>query len=120
MIPYAPLGLTNAILPMVVLVILAVLLPAVLAGDTLSQRWLMMVTLLTALTVWAAGAGMLALLSATVNGGVSGDVWPYFERSGLMSLLWGPVLALVWLVRAQGVERRKGLLMGRGGNETPH
>jgi hypothetical protein len=28
-----------------------------------------------------------------------------------MGLLYGPVLALVWLVRAQGVERRRGLLM---------
>ena len=63
----------------------------------------------TGLVVWAVGAGLMAVLYGSVNDGATRGVWFYVERSSLMALLWGPVLALVWLMRAQGVERRKGL-----------
>ena len=112
------LNLTNGILPLAVLVVITVALPWVFAGQTLSHGWLAAVMLGTGLTVWATGAGLIALLSAEVNGGAVPGVWDGLERSALMGLLWGPVLALVWLMRAQGVERRKGLLMGRGGDEA--
>lgn len=107
------LNLTNAILPLAVLVLLSIALPALLAGATLSQRWLAVVIGVTALVVWGAGAVMMAVLYAQVNGAASSGVWPYLQRSALMALLWGPVLALVWLMRAQGIERRRGLRMGR-------
>ncbi len=45
------------------------------------------------------------------NGGMADSWWGYFQRSALLGLLYGPVLALVWLMRAQAVERRRGLLM---------
>ena len=106
------LNLTNAILPLVLLVALTVALPAVLAGATLSQVRLGVVVALTGLVVWGVGAGIMALLYAQINDGVWPGVRESLERSGLMALLWGPVLALVWLMRAQGIERRKGLLMG--------
>lgn len=109
------LNLTNGILPLAVLVALTVGLPALLAGSTLSQGRLALAMVATGLVVWAAGAGTMAALYGQVNGGVMQGAWHYFERSALMGLLWGPVLALVWLMRAQGVERRRGLLMGRGG-----
>ena len=112
------LNLTNGILPLAVLVILAVGLPAALAGQTLSHWWLALVVLATALVVWAVGAGIIAGLYAQVNDKAPAGLWPYLERSALMGLLWGPVLALVWLMRAQGVERRRGLLMREGGDEA--
>jgi hypothetical protein len=111
---FAPLNLTNGILPIAALVVLSVVLPALLAGPTMSQVRLAVVMLATALAVWSVGAAIMALLYAQANGAATGGIWHYLERSGLTGLLWGPVLALVWLMRAQGVERRKGLLMGRG------
>lgn len=111
----APLTFANGILPLAVLVALAVLLPALLAGVTLSQRRLAAAMLVTALVVWTAGAGLMALQYWQANGGLVSGIWAYFERSALMGLLYGPVLALVWLVRAQGIERRRGLLMGGRG-----
>jgi hypothetical protein len=83
-----------------------------LARQTLSQGGLALAVGITALVVWGAGAGIMALLYAQINDGAWPGVRAALERSGLMALLWGPVLALVWLMRAQGIERRKGLLMG--------
>lgn len=112
------LNLTNGILPLTVLVALVVALPAILAGQTLSQGRLAAVMVVTLLVVWAVGAGFMGRLYAQINDGAFPGVWAALERSAVMGLLWGPVLALVWLMRAQGVERRRGLLMGRGRNET--
>ncbi len=106
------LTLGNAILPLAVLVALCIALPALLARQTLSQGGLALAVAVTALAVWGMGAGIMAVLYAQINDGVWPGVRAALERSGLMALLWGPVLALVWLMRAQGIERRKGLLMG--------
>ena len=108
------LNLTNSILPLAVLVLLSIGLPALLAGATLSQGRLSVAIGVTAVVVWAVGAALLAALYAQVNGGAEAGVWHYLRRSALLGLMWGPVLGLVWLLRAQGVERRRGLLMGRG------
>ena len=35
--------------------------------------------------------------------------------AAMSAFTWGPVWALVWLVRAQGVERRKGEAAARAG-----
>lgn len=115
MADFLHLNLTNAILPLAVLVVICIALPAVLAGETLSHRTLTAAMLVTALVVWVVGGAIMAWLYSQVNGQGIGPLWPYFRRSGLLGLLWGPVLALVWLMRAQGVERRRGLAMGRGG-----
>ena len=112
------LNLANGILPLAVLVALAVVLPAILAGRTLSQGRLAAMMAVTLLVVWGAGAGLMLRLYAQINDGAFLGVWASLERSTLMGLLWGPVLALVWLMRAQGVERRRGLLMGRGRDEA--
>lgn len=111
------LNLANAFLPLAVLLVLAVGLPAVLAGPTLSQGRLAWGMVGTGVVVWGVGAALMALLYARVNGGAVGGIGFYLGRSAMMALLWGPVLALVWLMRAQGVERRLGLLM-RGGDEA--
>ena len=111
------LNLWNGFLPLAVLLALVIALPAVLAGSTLSQAWLAMATLATGMMVWAAGAGIMAWLYSQVNGGEMIGIWSALQSSTRLGLFWGPLLALVWLMRAQGVERRRGLLMGRG-NET--
>ena len=112
------LNFVNGILPLAVLVLLAVVVPAVLAGPTLSQGRLAVAMGVTLLVVWGVGAGLMAWLYARVNGGEFPGVWASLQRSALTGLLWGPVLALVWLMRAQGVERRRGLLMGRVRHEA--
>lgn len=106
-----PLTLTNGILPLAMLIGLAVLLPVVLAGRTLSQRRLALAMLATALLVWGAGAGFMAWQYSQINGRMTAGTWTYLERALPLGLLYGPVLALIWLIRAQGVERRRGLLM---------
>ncbi len=110
------LTLSNSVLPMLVLVALTVGLP-MLAGQTLSQGRLALGMMATGVVVWGVGAGLMAWLYTQVNGGSLGSICSYLTRSAMMALLWGPVLALVWLMRAQGVERRRGLLM-RGGDEA--
>ncbi len=35
----------------------------------------------------------------------------FFGQSLRAGVIWGPILAVVWLIRAQGVEERRGLLM---------
>ena len=113
---YGPLNLTNGILPMAVLVALAVGLPALFVRKTLSQRRLAWVMVGTGLVVWMVGAVLMEMLYTSVNFGRPVDFRYALGSSLMTALLWGPVLALVWLMRAQGVERRRGLLM-RGGGE---
>ncbi len=107
------LNLVNAVLPLLILLTLTVGLPWVFARATLSQRRLAIVIVGTGVAVLVAGGAIMLWLYATVNGGSVEEVGPVLVRSALMSLFWGPVLAVVWLIRAQGVERRRGLLMGR-------
>lgn len=118
MIDLLHLNLSNTILPLAVLSLLTFAIPAILAGATLSQARLAAVMALTLVAVWATGAGLMAALYASVNDGQYGTAGQAVERSGLLGLFWGPLLALVWLMRAQGIERRKGLMMGRGGDEA--
>lgn len=106
-----PLTLTNGILPLLLLIGLSVVLPMLLAGPTLSQRRLGLAMLGTAVLVWAAAAGVIAWQYNQANGGFGGSIWVYFQRALVLGLLYGPVLALIWLVRAQAVEKRRGLLM---------
>jgi len=52
---------------------------------------------------------------AMSEGGMVSGLWALLERSALMGLLWVPLLGVVWLMRAQGVERRRGLMMREAG-----
>ncbi len=112
-----PIGFWNTGVPVLVLGALAVLVPRWLCPPrTRSQGEV-------AVAIWAAagvlllvGAGLFVLIYA-----VSGtDVWGAFALapvstsmfflwlSGFSALVWVPILALVWLGLAQGVEKRKG------------
>ena len=63
--------------------------------------------------ILAAAAGWFAL-----SHWLAGDAFRWGAVAGpaaMSAFTWGPVWALVWLVRAQGVERRKGEAAARAG-----
>ncbi|MBL9054289.1 MAG: hypothetical protein JNN02_11220 [Tabrizicola sp.] len=118
-------NLWNTILPMVLLCGLVTLLPGLLVPRaTLSQQHLALGIALTAVLTLLAGAALSALLYAAINHGVLSQVLQspidratfFLGRSLLFALLWGPLLAFVWLVKAQELNRRVGLRMGEGEN----
>lgn len=117
-------GLVNTLMPMLVLFLASLILPAALVPRrTLSQRRLALAMLVSAaglvvlgMLVFAwlyaqAGAQVFAALAEQPRGvaghlfGVSLGSMPY----------WAPVLGLVWLIRAQGVERRRGEALADAG-----
>ena len=106
-----PLTFTNGILPLTLLTLLSILLPMLLAGPTLSQHRLALAMLATALLVWTAGALLMAWQYYQSNGTLTANPIEYFQRALPLSLLYAPILALIWLIRAQGVEKRRGLQM---------
>ena len=110
-----PLTFTNGILPLALLIALAVGLPMLLAGRTLSQRRLAAAMVATALLVWTGGAVLMAWAHYQANGRLDPGIARYFQRALPLGLLYAPILALIWLVRAQAVERRRGLQMRDGG-----
>ena len=126
MLQAEPIGWANTGLPLLILGALAVLLPQVLVpAATRSQGEAARGIVLSALAVLAAGvavfAGLYAARGAAV--GQAAVAMPvatalfFLRLSGLAALFWGPVLALVWLGKAQGVERRRGEDAMREGRE---
>lgn len=117
-------NIRNVILPFAAMCGIVVALPALLLphGGT-SQRRLAAAILLTGGVTWVAGALILALLHAALNGGLGeGSALDlarnFLARATPFALLWAPLLALVWLIRAQEMNRRVGLAMrdpDRGG-----
>lgn len=108
--------LQNTLLPLGLLMALVILLPRALTGAAPSQPRLALAIGVTAAAAFAAGALWLAFEVWRLQGSVpeASHVGELLERSTWFAMFWGPLLALVWLVRAQGIERRKGLAMGRG------
>ncbi len=119
-----PIGLANTGVPVALLAAGAAWLPRLLAGRTLSQARLAMAVALTALLLIALGAGIFALLyaleGAPVARALAGDAVGllsfFFGLSLRAALFWAPVLALVWYVLAQGVERRRGEAIANKGD----
>jgi hypothetical protein len=114
------LDLWNAILPLVGLCALVALLPGWFAGrGCLSQRVLAWAVVKTALVTLVAGAGLAVALYAAINEGVWAQITAapleragfFLGRSALFAMLWGPLLAFVWLVKVQEMNRRIGLQM---------
>lgn len=111
---------STLILPIAALCGVVILLPwLLLPRSSTSHRRLAGVILATALTTWIAGALILAPLHAALNGGLGTEPLPilalhYLARSSRFAMLWGPLLALVWLIRAQEMNRRVGLKMVEG------
>jgi len=109
---YADIGLVNTFLPLAGLVALALLLPmGVVPRGTRSQARLALAMVLAAGLTFAAALGLFAALHAGAGNAVRpGGV---ARAAGLSALAWGPLWALAWLVRAQGVEARRGQDMAR-------
>ena len=117
-----PIGWWNTGFPLVLLGGLAVVVPRLFVGQTRSQRVVMLAIL--------ASVGVLLVVGALVFMGLYGwrgvgvwaalgvapvaTGWFFLRLSGFAAMLWGPVLALVWLGLAQGVEKRKGEDVARG------
>ena len=109
-------GFTNGVLPILALVLLTILLPWALAGWIgKSQVRLAVMMLMVAVAVILAGAAVLADLTAQEDATARAMPWDLIQRSVRLAIAWGPIWLLVWLVRAQGIERRKALAMGREG-----
>jgi hypothetical protein len=114
------LTLWNSILPLVGLCAMVALLPGWFAGrECLSQRVLAWAVVKTALVTLVVGAGLAVGLYAAINDGVVAGILAatveragfFLGRSALFAMLWGPLLAFVWLVKAQEINRRIGLKM---------
>ena len=123
MIRSQPIGLINTALPAGALALAAAGLPALAAGRSLSQARLALAVAGTAAALLVLGgllfAGLYALQGAPLAAAwaeAPGAVAAFFlGLSARAALLWGPVLALAWLVLAQGVERRRGEAIMREG-----
>lgn len=119
-----PVGWLNSVLPFAALVGLAAGLPELLTPrGTLSQRRLALAVAATAALVLAAGAALFAVLYARAGADPRGAFAAapgaaaafFLARAAQAGLVWLPVLGLVWLIKAQAVERRRGEAAAREG-----
>lgn len=109
-----PFGFTNGILPILTLIVLTIWLPYVLSGWVGNRQGrLFFVMLMVAVDVTLVGAALLAILTAQADATALAMPGDLIQRSTRLAIAWGPVWLLVWLMRAQGIERRKALKMGR-------
>jgi hypothetical protein len=113
----------NTVLPLALVLVAVIGLPWLLTWRRgRSQRALLVAVIVTALAALVLGAAILFAQYARLDPAQSGLFAAdpvgrglfFLGRSALLAMFWAPVLALVWIMRAQGVERRKGLEMGRG------
>jgi hypothetical protein len=119
---YDAVGWDNTVGPVLGLLVVVAVMPQILAGRGLSHRRVAVAVGVTALVLWVIGAVIFALQYQAIGADVVGDfaTWPlrtgrvYLQRSLWFALFWGPMLGFVWLVLAQGVERRRGLRMDDG------
>ena len=121
-----PINFANTALPLGLTGVLAILIPEFLAGQrSTSQKRLAAMILGSAGLLLGVGAITLAILYAQRGSDVTASLtrFPvqtslyFLSRSGLLALFWGPLLVLVWLIKAQAVEARRGLAradLGRG------
>ncbi len=109
----AGLGWANTFGPLLALTALALLLPfALVPRATRSQARLAGGMIATAGLTLGAALALFAVLYAMAGNGLGLGL---LRPAGLSALLWGPLLVLTWLVRAQGVEKRRGEDMAREG-----
>jgi uncharacterized membrane protein YozB (DUF420 family) len=113
-VSYDVIGWGNVVLPLLGLLLVAGILPWLLAGRRASHRRVMMAVVLLAF-----GALVFVVQYQSLGNDAFGEFaqsplragMDYLQRSLWLALLWAPVLAFLWLMLAQGVERRRGLAM---------
>lgn len=117
MISPEPVGFINTVAPLLVMAAGAVLLPGWLtARATRSHRAVALGVGLTAAGLTLVGAVVFAaiygwqgaLVGAAFGQNPTGTTLFFLRISAKGALVWAPVLALVWYVAAQAVERRRG------------
>jgi len=123
--PLGPIGITFALtLPLGLMAALAVLFPRALTPRrTLSQRRLALSVALTVVGLVLAGMLLFADLYArqgaqivpALRDDTGATLVRLFWASLQAAIVWGPVLALTWLVMAQAVEKRRGQDAARKG-----
>lgn len=114
MMNYADIGLANTFLPLAGLVALALLLPLwTVPKGTRSQARLTGGMVLTAGLTFAAALALFAVLHAMAGNTLR--LGAVARAAALSALAWGPLWALAWLARAQGVEKRRGEDMAKRG-----
>ena len=112
-------GVTNGLLPIAGLMALAVFLPWPFQraiGD--SQRVLALIMLAVLVDLTLIGAAVLWVLTLWEDPTATFAPLDILARSVKLALGWGPVWALTWVLRAQGIERRRGLYMGNARDEN--
>ncbi len=123
MIATQPIGFLNTGLPVILLVVLVASLPRlILPAGNLSHQALTIAVAITAIAALVAGAVIFAVIygagGVDVGAALSEAAAPvigfFLRLSALSALIWGPVLALVWVALAQGVEKRRGQDTARG------
>ena len=105
--------------PALSLAALAIGLPQVFARGVVSQRALAWGIGRTAVICLVAGVAVLFAQYAVLAPGQGrllmadplGRLGFFVGQSLRAGVIWGPILAVLWLIRAQGVEERRGLLM---------
>jgi len=116
----------ETLVPLALVALLAVLLPEVFASyRSLSQRRLAGAMGLTAMTILLAGTVMMAVLYVWQGSRVAAGfaTYPlatlrYFLAASLRLVpFWAPLLALIWLIKAQAVEQRRGQALAAEGLE---
>ena len=119
---YDAVGWDNVVGPVLGLALIAVVVPWLFARRSLSQRRLAVGVGVAGIMLWLVGAVIFAVQYQMLGADVGGDFAAsplrvtavYLQRSAWFALFWAPVLGFVWLVLAQGVERRRGLQMRDG------
>ncbi|MCL4187762.1 MAG: hypothetical protein KJZ85_09145 [Rhodobacteraceae bacterium] len=115
-----PVGWLNTALPLAGLAALAVAaLHALTPRATRSQSRLAAAAAGAAAVTLIAGAVLFGILRGLRPAGLadapSATAFALLRASAGAALVWGPLLALGWLMRAQGVERRRGEAIAREG-----
>jgi hypothetical protein len=114
MMTFADIGWANTFLPLGALAALALALPFVtVPRATRSQARLAVGVAASALVRLVAGTGLFAGLYAGEGGAPRPAA--VLRATGMAAIVWAPLLALAWFVRAQGVERRRGEDMAQAG-----
>ena len=116
--------IAETLLPLMVVALMAVLVPEGLASPhSLSQRRLGGAMGVSALVIFLAGVVLMVALygwqGSRVGQGLAAYPWTtarYFLAASLWLVpFWIPLLALVWLVKAQALEARRGRVAAAGG-----
>jgi hypothetical protein len=105
--------------PALILGALAVGVPLVFARGAMTQAALARGIGVSALVCVGAGGVVLFAQYTLLSPGQGrllmvdplGRLGFFLGQSLRAGVIWGPILAVVWLIRAQGVEERRGLLM---------